>query len=103
MADLTKMLAQVKQMQEQFQQDLQKLTLEASAGGGMVTVRMNGKKELVEVRIEPDVIRESDREMLQDLVRAAVNEAVRQVDEQVQQKMLSLAGGLNLPRIPGLF
>jgi DNA-binding YbaB/EbfC family protein len=69
----------------------------------MVSVKMNGQKHLLEVRLDPEVVSSGDREMLQDLVLAAVNEAARQVDAEVQQKMTSLAGGLGLPKIPGLF
>jgi DNA-binding YbaB/EbfC family protein len=103
MADLQKMLSQVKQMQEQFQQKLQQITVETSAGGGMVSVKMNGQKQLLEVRLDPEVVSGGDREMLQDLILAAVNEASRRVDAEIQQQMLSLTGGLNLPKIPGLF
>ena len=103
MADLQKMLSQVKQMQEQFQQKLQQITVETSAGGGMVSVKMNGQKQLLEVRLDPEVVSGGDREMLQDLILAAVNEASRRVDAEIQQQMLSLTGGLNLPKMPGLF
>jgi len=103
MADFQKMLTQVKQMQEQFQQKLQQITVETSTGGGMVSVKMNGQKQLLEVRLDPEVVSGGDREMLQDLILAAVNEAARRVDAEVQQQMLSLTGGLNLPKIPGLF
>jgi DNA-binding YbaB/EbfC family protein len=82
------------------------VTVEASAGGGMVTVRMNGQKQLVDVRIEPDIFASKDQEMLQDLVRAAVNEASRRVDEELTNQMKNLSGGI--PgiaglKIPGLF
>jgi hypothetical protein len=97
------MLTQVKQMQEQLQQRLERLTVEASAGGGMVSVKMNGQKQLLEVRIEPAVLESADREMLQDLVLAAVNEAARRVDAELQQQISGLAGGLNPFKIPGLF
>lgn len=103
MADLQKMLSQVKQMQEQFQEKIQHIAVDAAAGGGMVSVRMNGQKKILSVSIEPEVFRSGDREMLQDLILAAVNEASRKVDDEIQQQMLSLTGGLNLPRIPGLF
>jgi DNA-binding YbaB/EbfC family protein len=103
LGDIQKMLGQVKQVQEQMQEKLEKLSVEASAGGGMVTVKMNGRKQVLEVKIDPEVLSGGDREMLQDLVLAAVNEASRQVDAEVQQQMASLTGGLNLPRIPGLF
>ena len=83
MADLQKMLSQVKQMQEQFQQKLQQITVETSAGGGMVSVKMNGQKQLLEVRLDPEVVGGGDREMLQDLILAAVNEASRRVDAEI--------------------
>ncbi|OFV84174.1 MAG: nucleoid-associated protein, YbaB/EbfC family [Acidobacteria bacterium RIFCSPHIGHO2_12_FULL_67_30] len=103
MPDLKQMLTQVKQMQEQLQQRLERLTVEASAGGGMVSVKMNGQKQLLEVRIEPAVLESADREMLQDLVLAAVNEAGRRVDAELQQQVSTLAGGINPFKIPGLF
>jgi DNA-binding YbaB/EbfC family protein len=82
------------------------VTVEASAGGGMVTVKMNGQKQIVDIRIEPDVFASKDQEMLQDLIRAAVNEASRRVDEELANQMKNLAGGI--PgiagmKIPGLF
>jgi len=103
MPDLKQMLTQVQQMQEQLQQRLERLTVEASAGGGMVSVKMNGQKQLLEVRIEPAVLESADREMLQDLVLAAVNEAGRRVDAELQQQVSTLAGGINPFKIPGLF
>lgn len=101
MPDLQKMFGQVKQMQEQLQQKLEKLTVEAAAGGGMVTVKMNGQKQLLEVRIDPEIL--NDREMLQELVAAAVNEAARKVDAAMQTELGQLAGGLALGKLPGLF
>ena len=103
MPDLKQMLTQVKQMQEQLQQRLERLTVEASAGGGMVTVKMNGQKQLLEIHIDPQVLQSADREMLQDLVLAAVNEAARRVDAELQQQVSSLAGGFNPFKLPGLF
>jgi nucleoid-associated protein EbfC len=101
------MLASFRQMQERLQQQVERLHVEASAGGGMVTVRMNGQKQVVEVRIEPEVFAEKDAELLQDLIRAAVNEAARRVDEQLADQMKDIAGNIaGLPggmRIPGLF
>ncbi len=91
------MLKQVQQFQEQLQRQLDDLVVESSAGGGMVTVKMNGQKHLVSVRIDPEVYKSGDIEMLQDLLLAAVNESARRVDEQVASQMGSLAGGLNLP------
>ena len=101
MPDLQKMFGQVKQMQEQLQQKLEKLTVEASAGGGMVTAKMNGQKQLLEVRIDPEIM--NDREMLQELVAAAVNEAARKVDAAMQSELGQLAGGLAWMKLPGLF
>lgn len=103
MRDLQKMLGQVKQMQEQLQERLAKITVEASAGGGMVSVRMNGQKQLLEVRIDPEVLAGGDREMLQDLVLAAVNEAGRKLDAELHEQVGNLAGGLTGLKIPGLF
>ncbi|MDA2913894.1 MAG: YbaB/EbfC family nucleoid-associated protein [Candidatus Acidoferrales bacterium] len=103
MPDFKQMLTQVKQMQEQLQERLEKLTVEASAGGGLVTARMNGQKQLLELRIDPEALSEVNREMLQDLVMAAVNEASRRVDQELQQQVSSLAGGFNPFKIPGLF
>jgi len=82
------------------------VTVEASAGGGMVTVKMNGQKQIVDIRIEPDVFASKDQEMLQDLIRAAVNEASRRVDEELANQMKNLAGGIPGMagmKIPGLF
>lgn len=103
MPDLKQMLGQVKQMQEQLQQRLEKISVEASAGGGMVTARMNGQKQLLELRIDPEALAGADREMLQDLILAAVNEAARRVDAELQQQVSSLTGGLNPFKLPGLF
>lgn len=100
--ELQKMLGQMRQVQEQLQAKVAKITVEASAGGGMVTVKMNGQKQLLEVRLDPEIVANGDREMLQDLIRAAVNEATRQVDAELQQQILSLAGPYGL-KLPGLF
>ena len=103
---LQQMLSRFKQLQEDLQRQVNSVTVEASAGGGMVMVRMNGQKQIVDVRIEPDVFASRDQEMLQDLVRAAVNEASRRVDEELANQMKNLSG--NIPgmaglKIPGLF
>ena len=94
---MQQIMKQVQQIQEQLQKQLDELVVEASAGGGMVTVRMNGQKQLVGVQIEQEVFASKDVEMLQDLVRAAVNEATRKVDEQLASRVGNLAGGLNGP------
>ena len=94
---MQQILKQVQQFQEQLQKQLDGLVVEASAGGGMVSVKMNGQKQVHEVRIDPEVFASHDREMLQDLILVAVNEASRKVDEQLASQVGSLAGGLNLP------
>jgi nucleoid-associated protein EbfC len=103
---LQQMLSRFKQLQEDLQRQVNSVAVEASAGGGMVTVKMNGQKQLVDVRIEPDVFASKDQEMLQDLVRAAVNEASRRVDEELTNQMKNLSGGIPGMaglKIPGLF
>ena len=103
---LQQILAQFRQMQESLQKQVDAVHVEASAGGGMVTVKMNGQKQVTQVRIDPEVFASRDQEMLQDLILAAVNEACRRVDEELANQMKNLAGGL--PgiaglKIPGLF
>ena len=103
---IQQMLSRLGKLQEDLQRQVNSVTVEASAGGGMVSVKMNGQKQVVDVKIEPDVFAGKDQEMLQDLVRAAVNEASRRVDEELASQMRNLAGGI--PgiaglKIPGLF
>jgi hypothetical protein len=103
---LQQMLSRLRQVQEDLQRQVNSVTVEASAGGGMVTVKMNGQKQIVDVTIEPAVFAGKDQEMLQDLVRAAVNEAGRRVDEELASQMKNLAGGMPGMaglKIPGLF
>jgi DNA-binding YbaB/EbfC family protein len=97
MRNMQQMLSQVKKMQADMQQQLESLRVEASSGGGMVTVAMNGSKRLLSVKIDPEAVKAGDIEMLQDLVLAAVNEAGRKADEALAEKLGGLAGGLNLP------
>ena len=98
--NINEMMQQAKQMQEQMQRRMAETSVEATAGGGMVTVRMNGSKQVLSVSIDPDVVSKDDVEMLQDLIVAAVNDAGRKVDEQLGQSMQGMLGGL---KIPGLF
>jgi nucleoid-associated protein EbfC len=103
---LQQMLSRFRQLQEDLQKQVNSVAVEASAGGGMVTVKMNGQKQVLDVKIEPDLFSSKDQEMLQDLIRAAVNEASRRVDDELANQMKSLAGGLpGLAglKIPGLF
>ena len=101
MRNLQDMMAQMKKMQEQLQQRMDTLRVEASSGGGMVTVQMNGNKKVLNVKIDPQALKDGDVEMLQDLVQAAVNEALRKVDDSLKDVLGGfLPGGL---KIPGLF
>jgi DNA-binding YbaB/EbfC family protein len=103
---LQQMLTQFRQVQERLEKQLGEISIEASSGGGMVTVKMNGQKQLSEIRIEPDVFKSKDQEMLQDLVLAAVNEAARRVDEELSRQVRELSGsvpGMMGLKIPGLF
>ena len=97
---LQQILTQFRQMQENLQKQVETVNVDASAGGGMVTVRMNGQKQVTEIRIDPDVFAGKDQELLQDLVRAAVNEAGRRVDEELTSQMKSLTGAM--PGMAGL-
>ncbi len=92
--NIRQLMKQAQQMQDKMQRELAELVVEATVGGGMVTVSMSGKKHLVSVKIDPEVIDPEDPGMLEDLVLAAVNEASRQVDEALQGKMGALASGL---------
>ncbi len=92
------MMKQAQQMQERMQQEIAQIRVEATAGGGMVTVKMDGQKNLLGVKIDPEVA--GDVEMLQDMVLAACNEAVKKVDDETKAKMGGLLGGMGLP--PGL-
>jgi DNA-binding YbaB/EbfC family protein len=93
------MMQQAQKMQQKMQEEIAAIRVEGSAGGGMVNIKMDGQKNVLAVKIDPEV--GGDVEMLQDLVLAACNEAVKKVDEETQRKTSSLLGGLGLP--PGLF
>ena len=95
--NILEVMQQAKQMQEQLQKRMADLRVEASSGGGMVTVVVNGAKQVQSLRIDPDVVSKDDVEMLQDLIAAAVNDACRKVDEQLGQSMSGLLGGLKIP------
>jgi DNA-binding YbaB/EbfC family protein len=99
---MSEMLSQANQMQEQVQQKLSQTVVEGSSGGGAVTATMNGKKQLLKIRIDPAAVvglsgAQPDVEMLEDLVVAAVNEAGRKADEAVQSSVQGMLGGLKLP------
>ncbi|NLA26091.1 MAG: YbaB/EbfC family nucleoid-associated protein [Firmicutes bacterium] len=97
MKQVQKAQAKMTKMQEQ----LGERTLQSSSGGGAVRVEVSGHKELLALQIDPDVLSEENREMLEDLILAAVNEALKKVDEMINDEMQKLTGGLNLP--PGMF
>jgi len=99
MGKMQEMLAQARDMQAQMEQKLAATVVEVTTGGGMVTVRMNGKKEVLRLRIEPTALGASngDVELLEDLVTAAINEAGRRADEAMKASVAGMMGGLNLP------
>lgn len=97
---LMKQAQQMQRKMAQLQEELAERTVECSAGGGMVTAVANGRQQLVSLKIEKDVVDPADVDMLQDLVMAAVNGAVKQSQDMVQQEMAKLTGGVN---IPGMF
>jgi len=97
--NMQSMMKQAQQMQQKMQEQIAAIRVEASAGGGMVSVKMDGHKNVLGVKIDPEVA--GDVEMLQDMVTAACNEAAKKVDEEAQSKMGGMLGGLGLP--PGLF
>ena len=101
--NMNNMLKQVQKMQKQMQQvqeEVEQKELEITAGGGAITVRVNGKRQLLDIEIKPEVVDPDDVEMLQDLIVAAVNEALREADEMVSKEMGKVTGGMNMP---GLF
>ncbi len=97
--NMQNMMKQAQQMQERLQAEVALIRVEASAGGGMVTVKMDGQKNVLAVKIDPEAV--SDVEMLQDMVTAAFNEAAKKVDDESKQKMGGMLGGMGLP--PGMF
>ncbi len=99
------LMRQAQRMQKRMlevQEDLKHLTIEAQVGGGMVTVVANGHQEIISITIAPEVVDPEDVEMLEDLVRAAVNEARRKSQELAAEEMEKLTGGFNIPGLPGL-
>ncbi|HLH29918.1 MAG TPA: YbaB/EbfC family nucleoid-associated protein [Terriglobia bacterium] len=98
--NLQQMMKQAQQMQEKLQKQMETTVVDATAGGGMVSVKMNGQKQLISIQIDPEVFSSGDKDMLQDLIVAAVNEGIRKVDEVMQSQLGNMAGGL---KIPGLF
>jgi DNA-binding YbaB/EbfC family protein len=101
--DLMKQAQKMQQEMGKIQEESKKKTVEASAGGGMVVATANGAMEIVSLRIEKDVVNPDDIEMLQDLVAAAVNEALRRAQQMVSEDMGKITGGMNLPGMGNLF
>ena len=97
--NMQQMMQQAQRMQQKMQEEIAQIKVEATAGGGMVTVKMDGQKNLLAVKIDPEVA--GDVEMLQDMILAAHSEALKQIEDQVKQKMGGMLGGMGLP--PGLF
>ncbi len=98
---IQEMMARAQDMQRQMQDKMKETVVEASSGGGVVTVKMNGAKQVLSVKIDPEVVKSGDVEMLQDMVAAAVNSAAQKADESVQSSLGGMLGGMGLP--PGLF
>ena len=101
--NMNNMLKQAQKMQQDMlkaQQEIEEKEIEASSGGGAVTVKVSGKKELLEIKLSEEVVDPDDIEMLEDLIKAAVNEGMRKADEESAKEMSKLTGGIN---IPGLF
>lgn len=95
--DMMKQLQQMQQQMEDTQAQVEESVFSATSGGGMVTARVNGKKELLDVKIDPEVVDPDDVEMLEDLVTAAVNEALTKAAKEMESKMGAITGGMNLP------
>ena len=103
MKGIGNILKQAQKVQEEMakiQEELAQKKVEATSGGGMVTVEVNGQQEILSVKIDPEVIKPDDREMLEDLVLAAVNEGMRKAKDLIKEEMAKVAGGLSLP--PGM-
>ena len=97
--NMNNMMQQAQKMQQKLQEEISQIRVEASAGGGMVTIKMDGHKNVIGVKIDPEAA--GDAEMLQDLVMAACSEAFKRVEEESKKKMSGMLGGMGLP--PGLF
>ena len=102
MGNLMKQAQQFQTKMAKLQEELGQKTVEASSGGGMVTVVVNGQQEIVSIKIDQEVVDPEDIEMLQDLILAAVNDGLTRAKNMVNEEMGKLTGGLNLPNIPGL-
>jgi DNA-binding YbaB/EbfC family protein len=95
--NIQQMMKQAQQMQERLQKQMAEMRVEATAGGGMVTVTVNGNKQVLAIKLDPEVVSKDDVEMLQDLIVAAINDAHRKVDEALASQMSGMMGGLKIP------
>jgi DNA-binding YbaB/EbfC family protein len=95
--NIQQMMKQAQQMQERMQKEMAELRVEATAGGGMVTVVVSGNKQLLSLKLDPEVVSKDDVEMLQDLIVAAINDAHRKVDDAMSQQLGGMMGGLKIP------
>jgi DNA-binding YbaB/EbfC family protein len=95
--NMQQLMKQAQKMQEQLQKQMETTTVEATAGGGMVSVKMNGNKQLISVQVDPEVFTSGDKDMLQDLIVAAVNEGIRKVDETLNSSIGGMTGGMKIP------
>lgn len=100
MSNVIKQAQKMQEEMEKVQEELEDKTVEATSGGGAVTVTVNGKKEIVSIKIQPEAVDPDDVETLEDLITVAINDAVKQADEMMAEGMSAVTGGLN---IPGLF
>ena len=98
--NIGKMMKDLQKMQTKMQEEIDQLEIESASGGGVVTARMNGKKQLLSLKLAPEAITPEDTELMEDLITAAVNEAGRQVDEAVERLTQGMTAGLNLPGMP---
>src|SRR3954466_14220922 len=98
--NIQQMMKQAQQMQDRMQKQMAEMRIEGAAGGGMVTVVMNGAKQVLSLKIDPEAVTKDDVEMLQDLILAAINDAQRKADEAMQKQMSGMLGGM---KIPGMF
>ena len=98
--NIQQMMKQAQQMQERMQKQMAEMRIEATSGGGMVTVVMNGSKQILSLKIDPEAVSKDDVEMLQDLILAAISDGQRKADEAMSSQMSGMMGGM---KIPGLF
>ena len=101
--DMMRQLQQMQTQMETTQTEVEESVFSATSGGGMVTAEVNGKKEVLSIKIDPQVVDPDDVEMLEDLVTAAVNEALTKATKTMEEKMGAITGGMNIPGMPGMF